>query len=588
MKKTMISLALAASLGITSMGHIAYSATSLEQNKESLTENLTDEQINSIVMLNYLTVLTQSINSSNNNRLYLEEAYSSLLSNTKPKSIDSDTQYYLNNLLDTLEGYRMVNVKRDRIQYLYEQSMAQLLKEAVPDPTGLLAGILSVNMTKMASSIAYMALNSAGSYKSAEAQVELDYLQDGWNLDDEEAEMLHNSRKQLFNYMIDMAHQYELPDDLTISEAAVAELVKWQNNPNKTQRLQFLETNQKTYAAFGGYWLTLAKTYYEQNRFGKCLDAVHKYEGLKVNIFRKDHEYAKVLPLAICCAQKTETEKKYVEDAAIYAKKICDNTDNDDWALKYYAAVTYIDLYNRTGDEQYRKKAYDITLNNVNHLVNEQKRQNNVYLAEVSEQSIPKDADKQQKKDIKQYNRMLKEERKKELAPIYGPLQVNCDLLFALAEDMEINTAEKNKIEGIIRGDGKPLFLVQPLEDKYKFDAATQETKLDISFDGNELLLPLEYLTANTSISVRVLGDTGEHNDWNLNKVDRKKNEGISQYRAEFKCDSLKKFKYAPGDIINISIKTSAADNYGDYYAQYKAITKKVLVKDTIDFVRTE
>ena len=46
---------------------------------------LTDEQANAIAMLNYITVLTQGINASKNSRLYMEEAYSSLVNNTYPQ-----------------------------------------------------------------------------------------------------------------------------------------------------------------------------------------------------------------------------------------------------------------------------------------------------------------------------------------------------------------------------------------------------------------------------------------------------------------------------------------------------------------------
>lgn len=44
-------------------------------------ETLNDTQLNSINMLNYLVMLTQEINAATNSRLYLEEAYSSLINN---------------------------------------------------------------------------------------------------------------------------------------------------------------------------------------------------------------------------------------------------------------------------------------------------------------------------------------------------------------------------------------------------------------------------------------------------------------------------------------------------------------------------
>ena len=62
---------------------------SLETGKDKY--NLTDTQYNSMNMLNHLTVLTQEINSSKNSRLYLEQAYSSIVNNYNPNAIDDRT-----------------------------------------------------------------------------------------------------------------------------------------------------------------------------------------------------------------------------------------------------------------------------------------------------------------------------------------------------------------------------------------------------------------------------------------------------------------------------------------------------------------
>lgn len=89
---------------------------------------LSEEQTNAIAMLNYITVLTQDVNASKNSRLYMEEAYSSLINNTYPSAVDSRTLSQLTSLLDVMEGYRMIAVKRDRLQYIYEQNQAQAIR----------------------------------------------------------------------------------------------------------------------------------------------------------------------------------------------------------------------------------------------------------------------------------------------------------------------------------------------------------------------------------------------------------------------------------------------------------------------------
>ena len=149
-------------------------------------------------MLNHLAVLTQEINASQNSRLYLEEAYSSLINNTYPNAVDSRTLSQLANILDTLEKHRMIAVKRERLEYMYEQNRAEALRAAVPSPLGLMSAVQSFSLAKLAASVVYLAVDSAASYASASAQADMQHLLDGWVLDDEAAAALHDSRKDAF------------------------------------------------------------------------------------------------------------------------------------------------------------------------------------------------------------------------------------------------------------------------------------------------------------------------------------------------------------------------------------------------------
>ena len=150
-----------------------------------------------------------------------------------------------------------------------------------------------------------------------------------------------------------------------------------------------------------------------------------------MHIFRKDYDFARALPMAIVSAEYTKDDADYIIIADDYCQKILVNTSNDDWALRYFAAQIYVGLYAKTNDEAYLRKAYDITINNVNYLVDEQRTMNITYLADVVELTAPKGETASAKKEREQYNKMLKEERKTELAPISEPLclTVNCSLV---------------------------------------------------------------------------------------------------------------------------------------------------------------
>ena len=428
---------------------------------------LTDEQANAIAMLNYITVLTQDINASKNSRLYLEEAYSSLINNTYPNAVDNRTLSQLAGLLDTMEGYRMIAVKRDRLQYIYEQNQAQAIRAAVPNPLSMISTVQSFRPSKIAASLAYMVIDSITSYTAYTSEADLQYLKDGWALDDEEASMLHESRKGTFAYMINIVGEYDLPGDLTLTENSVEEFVKWKNNDNVVSRIQFLESNQETYQSYGGYWLLLAQSYYDNGDFSQCLDAIRTYEGMNTRIFRKDYELAKVLPSVISAAEAIYTGAEYADVATHYAQMLLDNTDHNDWALRYYAAQVYIDLFAQTDDASHLKTAYDIILDNVNYLVGEQQSLNAAYLAPVQKTTVPKDATKGEKKQIENANKALEEIRKTELPPVCEPLRLNCDLLFALAGELKISESERQKIDGILHPSGAPIFLTETLDEQY-------------------------------------------------------------------------------------------------------------------------
>lgn len=543
---------------------------------------LTEIQRNAIGMLNYLTVLTKEINESKNSRLYMEEVYSTILSNTNPNAVqDRQTREKLEDLLDTLEHYRMIDVKRERLQYIYEQNQAKALRESIPNPMGLLSAVESGDYVRMAASVIYMAIDSYASYTAFTSEADLKYLQDGWALDDEEAGILHNSRKEAFSYMLKIVADYGLPGELALSEAAVDEFVSWKNNTNVVARIQFLESNQKTYQSYGEYWLMLAQSYYENGDFEKCLESFATYEALDIRIFRRDYAMAKTLPMIIVALQEVLSEEEYVMEAARCTNLILDNTEHDDWALRYFAAQTYVELYGKTGDLRYLQRAYDIALDNVNYLVNDQRRLNAAYLAPLQTVDVPKDADKQEKKDIENYNKLLKVERKAALAPISEPLRLNCDLLYALAEKLDLPEREQIKVDKILHQDGEALFLVAELDAMYTFenlDDTTEGGEIEVAFNGKELTLPAIHVTEDTAIlvSVQEAGEAAEEfTDWAISKVERPKEGEMETFRATFTSKTAKKYSYKADAAIIIKVVPTSDENAKVLTFSFKTVSAK-------------
>ncbi len=519
-------------------------------------DELNETQKNSIAMLNYLATLTQEIDASRNSRLFLEEAYASLINNTNPETVNELTESHLSSLLDIIEKYRMITVKRQRLQYIYEQNKAKAIRSALPNPIGLLSAVQAFDIKKAAAAALYMAVDSATSYKDYQDSVSMEYLQSGWELDDEEAANLHDSRKRAFMFMVEIVREDNLPGDLALSEAAVNKFVEWKSKSNTVQKIQFFKDEEQTYHAFGLYWIELAKCYYENEDYESCLDAIEKYEELMSNIFRVDYYYAQIIPIAISAASMVYAEAEYIQYATEKLEALMDNidkTDSTEWALRYFAAETYIDLSNKTGDKSYLEKAYSLAVNNVNVLVEKQKELNSTYLNDVQELTIPDGATSEEKKNLKEYNKRIKKDRETELAPIYQPLAVNCELLFALSQELNKEYSERKRINDILIEEGQFVFLTENYKAKYALDYEPKQCVA--SFSEDEIAIPVEYLSEPFSIRVTV-SDNGTRNvytDWEVDEVKRE-GSGIETFTAIIKSDAIDDQEWSEGSEVTVEI----------------------------------
>ncbi len=556
------------------------------------TDSTTQEQMTALAMLNHLTILTQETNDSKNSRLFMEHAYSELINNTYPNSVDSRTLSRLTRLLDTMEKYRMINVKRERLQFIYEQNQAQAIRSAIPNPLGMLSTVQALTPARLVASIAYMAIDAVASYESAKAAADLQFLKDGWELDDEEAEELHQSRKDMFNHMVNIVNDYKFDGDLALTEETVTEFSRWKNEPNVVARIQFFEANQKTYKAYGGYWLALAQSYYENGEFQKCIASLETYEGMKARIFRRDFEYAKVLPMVIAAAEQVFQTDEYVENASRWAEAIISNTRNEDWALRYFAAQTYISLFDKTQNDKFLKSAYDAALNNATNLLHGQQEMNAKYLAAVKEEVIPKDATNEMKEEVKKVNTMLKENRKTELAPVSDALVLNCELLFSLADMIGVSEAEKVRVDAILHPEKTRLFLAESLDNKYWFnlEKVTAVDDIDLAFSGTGMVVPAEFVTPDTTIEVSVKEKDSEEalvlTDWRLDKVERKTEGDISTFAVVYLSDDARNHTWGPESDITVTVKSvpgSGGSEDVSYTFKYTTVSVK---KEWYDYLK--
>ena len=481
----------------------------------------------------------------------------------------------MNDLLKIIEKYRMIAIKRDRLKVLYDQDKASLMRNAVPNPLSILSITNAKDWKTLVSSVVYTAVDSYNRYKSAESELDKQFMISGWELDDEEAANIHDNRLKAFNYMLDIVRNNGLPECYRLTEDDIIDFVEYINSDNLYDKIQFLKHYEAKYSSFGSYWLERASCYYEQGQYKQCVDCVWNYEDLQTGylatgIFKQDHAYAEVLPKAIVSAQQVYAGESYVEIISSFTNALTNNAADENWALQYFAAQSFIDLYSRTQDKSYLGKAYEIVKNNVRLLKKQQVALNSTYLCDLEElklEDMPDDwylseskkekLEKQRKEEQKKLdalNKSLKEKRKTELPSLYEPLLLNCDLLFALADELDIDNEEKIIIEGLLQDHATSVFLTKPIAARYSF-GANNEAVYKAEFDEDTLIVPADLLCDTASISATVQDTTGitTFPDWQVSKVDRT-GEELPSFFAYCYCNDLDSFTWSEGAIITIFV----------------------------------
>ena len=528
----------------------------------------TEEQMNSYSMLYYLTITSEEIRSSKDNRLVLEDIYSNLINEINPGAIDDTTQQHLEALRDIIESYLQIEVKRDRLQYIYNQDKAAAIRGAVPNPIAILSVSSALNWKKLATSVVYTIVDSYNGYKSASAAADRAFIMSGWELDDEETATINRNRRRAFNYMVDIVQEYGLNGKLTLSENDITtfnEICSIEYIPEKAARL---EDEESRYKLLGNYWLELADCYFELSRYKDCLRCVDNYEKLASDIYKNDYNYVHILPKAIVAAQDRYSGDNYIKRISRYADAIIENTKIEDWSVRYFAAQVYLDLYSRTNKQEYLKNAYIIAKENVTYLLKEQRKLNDTYINDIKEITLEKpntdymtkddkksaeNEYKEELKRVKAYNKALKEERKTALPPIYEPLALNCDLMFALADKINLTISDKNRIETLLQTANKGIFLSDPINNKYSFKRIARDYKIEYS--KSEILIPVTYLTTDYTISVTVNdnGNKTEFSDIKLTEIERL-DHNIDSFKAKFISLEMARYKWSPSSKVTITI----------------------------------
>ena len=414
----------------------------------------------------------------------------------------------------------------------------------------------------------YTVVDSFNNYKRANESVDKEFLMSGWELDDEETATIQKNRERAFDYMVDIVQEYNLDGKLTLNEKAIEKFAEICAIESVQQKIRRLESEENTYKLLGNYWLELADCYYETSQYQKCLDCVEKYNELATGIYRMDYNYVQILPKAIVAAQTVYSGDEYVTNVKAFADAIMENTTTEEWSIRYFAAQVYLDLYARTSESDYLDDAYNIAYDNVTILLDEQRAMNVTYLEGVKELTVDepdyrfmteeekKEVEqeyKDEQKRLKAYNKSLKETRKTELPSLYEPLVLNCELLFALADEINISNQEKSEIEAILQTGSNGVFMVDPINAHYSF--STNDFNRSIELQKDKVITPVNLLSADAKVVVTVTdnGQTVTFDDCVVTEVKRE-GDTVDSFFAHVSSKQMKAYKWTADSRATVKI----------------------------------
>lgn len=544
----------------------------------------------SVEMLNYISTLSERIKENKDNRLQLNQIRDEIYNNIIPSSIDARTQEIITGsggFLDSIQSYQLIGLQRERLEYVAEKQRAQALKSAIPDPIYVLSIMQAKNPMKMVVSIVATTASSALNYNAAKNALELENMQQTWELDDKESSVFEDQRKQTFDYMITISRKFNMPKEFTLSEENIKDFVRLQSDTNLNKRLSELEKedNSKLYlgAKYGPYYLLLANTYYELDQYQKCIDIFEAYENRNVRVFRKDYDAARVIPKVINSARQVYSTKRYIEAAKKYLNLLKQETTDKNWELRYFVALTYIELaeLDSANHDNYLKMAAESLLSNISYLAGEQELDLKKYAEPVNE-SIPKGIKKKDEKVTKSLIKKEKKERKNALPPLREPLYLNCELLNQIKSEYKISDSDwNNKFLKVTTN----AILNKSLRKDYGFYEPTSIIKDNIWSNVEEakqkvtndyvIMLPAVFFAEDSKISIKFFYDYGKSSvimtnlPYEIKEIKRPKSrdlklpEDVVKYIDEFNAEislDLKDYKVKFSDFDSALI---TVESYG-------------------------
>ncbi len=512
-----------------------------------------------IQMLNYVGSLSERIKDKKEDPLELQNFRDEIYNNIIKTEIDSRTLGILSSLQESIKDFTLISRQKERMQIIIDNKKAEALSKAIPDPQFLISTALSKpNPYLMVANIGAMIASSVTSYQASMASADMEELKMNWEIEDKYYNAFESQSKEAWEYSVKVANKYGI--EKSINEKMVQKFIELEKD-DVIRRLKDLE-NPEIFTMYSEihyqpYYLALSEAYYQNQNWKKCVQAYKDYEKNPVRLFIKDRSAAQMLPKIMDAALKYMGDSEKIEFLKEYNEKFIRETSDEDWELRYFAALNYMNLsgLDTANRKFYLRKAFDVFDNNVSKL---SKRQDSLvakYILPIDE-VIPKSLTDEQKKAHKAMIKLEKKERKAQALPLDKALYTNMEMALAIAKQDRDLSQKWAKLIPVVR---KSIVNAQ-LRKKYGLDIKDFS---NTSFDGKYFNIPVTFVSPELKISM---------------KVTDKKNRTFTLKDIAFE---IKRINRVDDDLL---IKDSKDEKFIEQLNNFKAEIKLQLKPYKIDF----
>lgn len=271
------------------------------------------------------------------------------------------TTPYINQFRNVIKENKIINAKRERLDYLYQQKKNMTVAALVPNALNLINTTINIkDPLKGLIAIAGTAVSSVTNYLTVSQQNELALIQSQWELDDQQVNIIEQLCENLRTYISSMCDKYGFSNEQFSSTNTLREFIKvlsdYAGEENASERFTKINRNQfrNELSIYPEYWAELAIASYQIGDYGYSLECIDEYDDLYVATKFHDAQRATILQIKAYCILETvqDSAEKYIKLVKI-ADEICKVMPSTDWVSEYFCVELYRKILEKAEDSSF-------------------------------------------------------------------------------------------------------------------------------------------------------------------------------------------------------------------------------------------